>query len=253
MNISAVIITFNEERNIARCLESLQGVADEIVVVDSFSTDKTEEICKSFGVTFVSQKWLGYGEQKNFGNAGAANDWILSVDADEALSQQLKESILAIKKTEQKAEMAFEMNRLTNYCGSWIKHCGWYPDRKIRLFNRNTVKWDNRRVHEKLIFQPNIFIKHLQGDMLHYTICLIAEHIVQINKYSSLMAEEYFKRGKKISLLGAVLKSKWSFLQKFILKGGFLDGYAGFLICKNSAFSIFLRYIKLKELQQTHS
>ena len=141
MQISAVIISHNEERNIRRCLESVQSVADEIVVVDSLSEDKTEEICNEFNVKFVKQQWLGYSEQKNLANNLATNDWILSIDADEELSEELKKSILELKNNNISDDNVFSMNRLTNYCGHWIRHCGWYPDRKIRIWNRNVGMW----------------------------------------------------------------------------------------------------------------
>ena len=155
MLLTAVIITKNEEFNISRCLQSLKDVADEIVVVDSFSTDSTEEICKSFNVRFVQQEWLGYSEQKNFANSLASNDWIFSIDADEVLSDELKKSILELKNKNISDDNVFSMNRLTNYCGHWIRHCGWYPDRKIRIWNRKVGKWQGE-IHETIEFLTEI-------------------------------------------------------------------------------------------------
>ena len=155
MLLTAVIITKNEERNILRCLNSLLDVADEIVVVDSGSTDRTEEICNSFNVKFVQQEWLGYSEQKNFANNLASNDWILSIDADEELSEKLKNSISELKNQRLSDDEVFSMNRLTNYCGHWIRHCGWYPDRKIRIWNRTVGKWQGE-IHETIEFSAEI-------------------------------------------------------------------------------------------------
>ncbi|RLD77314.1 MAG: glycosyltransferase family 2 protein, partial [Bacteroidetes bacterium] len=152
--LSAVIITQNEEQNIGRCIDSLKGVADDIVVVDSGSTDNTEAICKEKGARFFYNKWEGYIEQKNFANDLAEHKYILSVDADEALSGQLRDSILEAKES-LKAD-GYEMNRLTNYCGTWIRHGGWYPDRKLRLFHRDKFEWGGEKIHEAMVMkEPN--------------------------------------------------------------------------------------------------
>jgi glycosyltransferase involved in cell wall biosynthesis len=244
--ISAIIITLNEEKNIARCLQSLQGVADEIVVVDSGSTDGTEEICKKFGVKFISQKWLGYGAQKNFANTFAQYDYILSLDADEVLSGELKKSILAAK--ENLTANAYEFNRLTNYCGQWIHHCGWYPDAKIRLWKKGKAEWSLDRVHEKVLLAPAVAIQHLAGDILHYTCSSIADHILVVNKYTTYIAEGYFAQKKKVSLAKILFSPLWGFLRDYFFRRGFLDGRYGFMICKISAFATFLKYAKLYQI-----
>ena len=169
MLISAVIITKNEERNIRRCLESVKDVVDEIVVVDSLSTDATEEICRGYNVKFVKQQWLGYSDQKNYANGLASNDWILSIDADEQLSEELKTSINEIKKNDISEDKVFSMNRLTNYCGKWIRHCGWYPDKKIRIWNRNVGSWSGE-IHETIVFSAKTNEILLEGDLLHYSL-----------------------------------------------------------------------------------
>ena len=166
MKISAVIITKNEERNILRCLNSVQDVVDEIIVVDSGSTDSTADICEQFGVKCVQQEWLGYSEQKNFANSLASNDWILSIDADEELSDELKHSVLKYKSKHVSPDLVFSMNRLTSFCGHWIRHCGWYPDRKIRIWNRKVGKWQGE-IHETLEFSSDVQEKPLKGDLLH--------------------------------------------------------------------------------------
>lgn len=249
MQISAVIITFNEEDNIAPCIESIEDVCDEIIVVDSFSTDKTIEIAEKYPkVKTFSQKWLGYVEQKNYANSLTTFNTILSIDADEVLSSQLKENILQLKELrEETTEKIYEVSRLTNYCGSWIKHCGWYPDKKIRIFDKRSVKWQGELVHETLSLPENAQIVHLKGDLLHYSYKSSTDHIERANKYSSLTAIEAFNRGKKSSAFDIWFRPKWRFFRDYIIKRGFLDGYAGYQVCKMSAFITFSKYIKLRE------
>jgi glycosyltransferase involved in cell wall biosynthesis len=244
--ISAVIITCNEERNIARCLQSLQGVADEIIVVDSGSTDKTEEICRQFGTKFIYQKWLGYGAQKNFANTFAQHDYILSLDADEALSDMLKRYILEIKQNS--LADAYAVNRLTCYCGQWIKHCGWYPDAKIRLYRTDKAKWSLEELHEKIILNPNATTQHLKGDLLHYSYYTISGHILQLDKFTEVGAREYLKKGKKVSVVKIIYKPVWKFIRDYFIKLGVLDGYYGFIICAISAFATFIKYVKARQL-----
>jgi glycosyltransferase involved in cell wall biosynthesis len=248
MQISAVIITFNEEDNIASCIESIEEVCEEIIIVDSLSTDKTVEIAKQYPkVKTYSQKWLGYIEQKNYANSLTSYNTILSIDADELLSKELKESIKEIKKLEEDSFKVYEVSRLTNYCGSWIKHCGWYPDKKIRIFDKRSVKWQGELVHETLFLPENTQITTLKGDLLHYSYKSSTSHIERINKYSSLTAKEAFNRGKKSSIFDIWFRPKWRFFRDYVIKAGFLDGYAGYQVCKMSAYITFAKYIKLRE------
>jgi len=248
--ISAVIITFNEEKNIERCLLSLQEVAEEIIVVDSGSTDLTETICKRFGVRFVHKAWLGYGAQKNFADSLAVCDYILSLDADEALSDNLKRSIHKIKQ-KPAINAAFSVNRLNNYCGKkWIRHCGWYPDAKIRLWKKGMAEWSSDQVHETLSIAAGTKKLLLKGDLLHYSYHTIHDHLAQLNKFTDLSTEVYLKNGKKVTIFKIIYKTVWKFIRDYFFKGGFLDGYYGFVICHISAFATFIKYIKLKELQK---
>lgn len=249
--ISAVIITLNEERNIERCILSLQNIADEIIVIDSFSIDKTQEICKNHDVNFIQTKWLGYSETKNYGNNLATYDYILSIDADEALSEELKKEILLIKQSE-KIEDAYFMKRLTNYCGSWIHHCGWYPDKKLRLWNKQKGKWEGN-IHEEVKMQADASIAELKSDLLHYSYYSIQQHINQANKFTDLTAAEAFKNAKKSSLFKIIFNPIVKFIKDYFIKLGFLDGYHGFVICTISAFATFLKYIKLRELHKNSS
>lgn len=246
-SISAVIITQNEERNIMRCLSSLQGVADEIVVVDSGSTDATESICQKFGSRFVHHDWAGYSEQKNYANTLATGNWILSIDADEALSDKLRESILSLKNGGLTEGVAYSFNRLSNYCGSWIRHCGWYPDEKIRLWESGACSWDGV-VHEELKFEKQTRFEHLQGNLLHYTYYSVTDHAARQVKYAALAAEKAHQQGRKCGCGTLVFKPLWNFARNYIFKGGFLDGRAGFLVCKMSALYTLVKYAKLREL-----
>lgn len=247
MLLTAVIITKNEERNIARCLESIKDVADEIVVVDSGSTDNTEKTCKSFNVRFVHQDWLGYSEQKNFANSLASNDWILSIDADEELSDELKYSILRYKNKHIPHDMVFSMNRLTNYCGHWIRHCGWYPDRKIRIWNRTVGQWQGE-IHETIEFSSEITEKVLQGDLLHYSFATAQDYENQQFKFAKMRGQHYFMKGKRHAGFYMAVSPVFSFIQHYIFQLGFLDGKDGLHICHITAKATRLKYQTLKEL-----
>ncbi|MHC1706555.1 MAG: glycosyltransferase family 2 protein [Bacteroidales bacterium] len=247
MKISVVIITFNEERNILRCIDSVTEIADEIIVIDSFSTDKTESICLEKGARFIKNPWPGYGAQKNFGNQQAVHDYILSLDADEALSLNLRTSIVALKDQQPQAD-AYAMNRLTNYCGHWIRHCGWYPDRKIRLFDRRKVKWNLELVHEDLEMEKNTTVGFLKGDLLHYSFYTSDDHLRQVDNYSTLVARQFFEKGKKASWLKMIISGPVRFVRDYFFRLGFLDGKAGFTVCRLSAKAARLKYSKLRKL-----
>lgn len=243
--ISAIIITQNEERNIGRCLESLKDIADEVVVVDSGSTDGTEAICRAAGVRFEHHDWQGYSEQKNYANSLACHQWLLSIDADEALSPTLRDSLLKWKKEEHDAGV-YSFNRLTNYCGHWIHHCGWYPDSAVRLFPKDGAHWDGL-VHEQLSFNIPLSTFHLKGDLLHYSYYSVEEHASRQVRYATLAAKKAHESGKKVSTLGVWLRPKWNFARNYIFKGGFLDGQAGYTVCRMSAFYTFVKYALLRE------
>jgi glycosyltransferase involved in cell wall biosynthesis len=241
--ISAVIITHNEEKNIQRCLDSIVDVVDEIVVFDSFSTDGTQEICNRYPVKFIESEWLGYSATKNLANKQAAFDYVLSLDADEALSEQLIKSI-------QKEKLngltgAYSFNRLSNYCGKWIHHGDWYPDKKMRLWNKTEGQWVGS-IHEKVNLD-NVKINHLKGDLQHYSYYTISEHVAQVNKYSTLSAQDLFERNKKSGLIKLIFSPIFQFITGYFIKLGFLDGFAGFTIAVNTAYGTFLKYAKLSE------
>ncbi len=243
--LSVVIITYNEEKNIERLLQSVQGIADDIVVLDSYSTDKTAEICNRYKVNFIQRKWEGYAATKNFANTQAKYDWVLSMDADEALSEELKKSITEIKKQEKLIAASF--NRLTNYCGKWIKHCGWYPDVKVRLFDRRITKWEGL-IHEQLTMEPKQEIVRLKGDCLHYSYYTVEQHYTQTEKFTTLSANDLHAKNKKANFIKIYVSPIVKFLQMYFLKLGILDGYYGFVVCKISAYSTYLKYSKLLKL-----
>ncbi len=242
--LSVVVITYNEERNIGRCLRSIQDVADEIVVVDSLSTDKTEEIARSYGARFIQHTFEGYIEQKNWATSQATYDHILFLDADEALSEELKNSILEVKKNWKYDGYTF--NRLTNYCGHWIHYTSWYPSRKLRLFDRRKGKWGGINPHDEFIINENTKIKHLKGDLLHFSYYSIDQQIKQINNFTNILAESYYKRCLLPNFYWHVLfHPLWRFFRDYFIKRGFLGGFYGFIISLNGAFEVYLKYLKL--------
>lgn len=235
MRISAVVITLNEEINIARCIESLIPVADEIVIVDALSSDATQNICSNYNVRFVSHKWEGYAKQKNFANSLATNDLILSIDADEALSAQLQQSILKIKKQDKYEHgFVFTMAMLPFYNGKWIRHSGLHPDRKKRLWNRNDGQWQGL-VHETLHFSSDVKVVRLKGDLLHYISDSELFNQEKSDKYAELKARQMYSQGKKSNVLKIACKTAWAFFNTFFIRLGFLDGSTGFRIAVNKA------------------
>lgn len=249
VKLSVVIITFNEERNIGRCLDAVQDIADDIVVLDSFSTDRTQEICKAKGARFFQHTFDGHIEQKNRAITHALYPYVLSLDADEAPSETLKQSILAAKKNWQYD--GYSMNRLTNYCGQWIKHCGWYPDTKLRLWDSRKGKWGGVNPHDKYeLTDQSATTAHLVGDLLHYSYYTVEEHYRQADKFSTIAAKALFEKGKTSSLFLAAIKTGAKFIRNYIIKLGFLDGYYGFVICRISAGETWQKYTKLHQLKK---
>lgn len=244
--LSAVIITFNEERNIARCLESLQGVVDEIIIVDSFSTDTTQEIARKYNAVFIQHAFEGHIQQKNFALSQASNDFVISLDADEALSETLRNSILKVK-MDQIAD-GYSMNRLSNYCGHWIRHGSWYPDKKLRLFDRTKVQWAGFNPHDKAEAIEGSVLNHLDGNILHYTYYTIEEHVRKLDYFSTIAAKAYFEKNKKGGWFDLSIRPGFAFFRDFILRAGFLDGYYGWVIARFTAHYTMQKYVKLRFL-----
>jgi glycosyltransferase involved in cell wall biosynthesis len=250
MKISAVVITKNEERNIRRCLASLQGVAEEVLVLDSFSEDETREICEEFGVRFVEQEWLGFAATKNLGNEMATHPYILSLDADEQLTTELRNSILEAK---QNPSGAYSFNRMAFYCGKPIKHCGWYPDRKLRLFPKGKARWEGEFVHEKLVVDEDVKVTHLKGDLLHYSYYTLREHFDRAERYSSLAAQELSRQPMGRLRMKSIFSPIFRFLKMYIFRLGFLDGKHGYDVCRITAREVRLKYRKAMALKEQAS
>ncbi|MFW5851494.1 MAG: glycosyltransferase family 2 protein [Bacteroidota bacterium] len=246
-SLSVAIITYNEEKNIEQCIRSVKDIADEIIVVDSFSTDLTPEICKKLNVTFIQHPFEGHIQQKNYARLQCSHNLVLSLDADEALSEELRESIINVKKSH--ISDGYTCNRRNHFCGTQVNHSGWYPDKSLRLWNKNKGEWGGSNPHDKFIMVPDAKITHLNGDLLHYTTHSVEQAIIQINKFSTISAQSKFEKNKKSSIIKIILFPVWRFTRNYFLKAGFLDGLTGFIICKNAAYTVYLKYLKLYYLQ----
>ncbi len=246
MKLSVVVITLNEERNIARCLDSVKDLADEIFVVDSMSKDKTVSISEQYGARIILQPFLGHIEQKNFAAENAINDWVLSIDADEVVTDELKQHILSIKQNPEYNGYSFP--RLNNYCGKWIRHSGWYPDQKIRLFNRTKGMWKGENPHDRWTFHSDTDKEgKLKGDLLHYSFYTISDHIKKIEKYTDIAARKRVEKGKSYSILKIWFVPKWKFFIDYFIRLGFLDGYEGYLVCRLGAMESIIKYSKTRQ------
>jgi (heptosyl)LPS beta-1,4-glucosyltransferase len=248
MRISAVIITFNEERNIGRCIRSIQAFADEIIVLDSFSTDRTPQICMEEGVKFHQREWAGYSNAKNYLNSLATGDMIFSIDADEAVDEDLCCELMRVKGSRIMA--LYEVNRITNYCGKWIRHSGWYPDIKLRLFPANVCKWEGAYVHEELVCKGDWSKITLAGHLEHYSYYDYKDHRMRADKYSALTAQKMHQAGKRAGILKPLLSGIGRFIAMFLIKKGFLDGKMGFMIAWISAQSNVFKYRELRRLNK---
>lgn len=242
--LSAVIITYNEEQNIARCLQSLQGLATEVIVVDSASTDRTCAIAAGFGARIFQHPFETYAAQKNRAAAYASHNWVLSLDADEVLTDHLKQSIA--KTITSPAHDAYFLKRSTSFCGHFIRHGSWYPDKQCRLWDKTKGSW-NGRIHETWRLHHNGSYGLLQGDLLHYSFNSISDYLKMIDKYSSLSAEAAYEKRQNCSLLKLIAGPAFKFFQDYILRLGFLDGYAGFVAYRLAAYGAFVKYSKIRE------
>lgn len=240
--ISVVIITKNEERNIGRCIESVL-FADEIIVYDSGSIDQTVSIASKLGAKVSVGEWMGFGPTKRHATSLASNDWILSVDADEEVSLNLKNELLKRRET-LNPEVGYRLPRLSNYLGRWVHHGGWYPDYQLRLFNRQFSNWNEDVIHEKVKAKS---IETFSSNLNHYVFKDIDHQVQTNNKYSTLQAMDMHRRGKKFSWFHFMTKPYVKFIECYFLKLGFLDGWVGYLIARNAAYSVLLKWAKLKE------
>ena len=246
--LSVIIITKNEERNIGRAIDSVRNIADEVIVVDSYSTDGTKQICLEKRVRFELKHWEGYSATKNYANSLAQHNYIFSLDADEAVDPELEKAIRSAKKNGLAG--TYTVNRKTNYCGKWIHHSGWYPDKKIRIFPKDKTKWSGEFVHEELEFSEAMPNTELAGHLEHYSYYNYAEHRARADKYSLLTAKKMHAKGKKAGLLKPYLSAAGRFISMYLLKLGFLDGKMGFKIAHISAQSNVLKYKELRRLNR---
>jgi len=244
MKITATIITLDEERNIQRAIESLR-CSDEILIVDSGSVDRTVELAEKLGARVIEAGWRGYSGQKNWAAEQASHDWILSLDADEALSEALEAEIWNLKKKGPQAD-AYTMPRLAKYLGRWILHSGWYPDRKVRLYNRRKAKWIGEFVHERVDVSGRI--DHLKSNILHFTCDSLSEHVKSLERYTTLAAQELAARKAPIGWLQMIFDPPWTFIRSYFLQLGFLDGLEGLIIAYMASFYTFLKYAKARNM-----
>jgi glycosyltransferase involved in cell wall biosynthesis len=254
MKITATIITFNEAVNIRAACESVVW-ADEILVVDSESSDATREIAAACGARVIVNPWPGFSAQKQFALESASHEWILSLDADERVSSELQESIKALRQTDE-SQLAggYRVARRAYYLGRWIRGGGWYPDYQLRFFNRARGRWDTRHIHESVVMEPGTRVEILSGDLLHYTTRDLAHHHQMIGeRYAPLAARQMFEDGRRTSRLQLAVAGPAAFLRSFVLKGGFRDGVAGLCIANFAAHHAFLKHAMLWELQNAKS
>lgn len=245
--LSIAIITYNEEKNIERCLQSVQPIADEIIVIDSLSTDATEAICNTYKATFIKQAFLGYIEQKNLALQHCQNKMVLCLDADEALSNDLMIQIQNLKQHGFKAD-GYVMKRCSFFMGKWISHGTWYPDKKLRLVNKEKAKWAGTNPHDELRVEGGVKA-FLNADIYHYSYNKLEDVITQNNKFTTIQANAMFNQGKRSSWFKMIVNPFIAFVSGYFLKLGFLDGWRGYFIAKSIAYQTFCKYVKLKNLE----
>ncbi len=243
MTISISIICFNEERKIHRCLESIKW-ANEIVILDSFSTDETLNICREYTDKIYQHTFDGHIQQKNRAVDHCSNDWVFCIDADEVVTEELKRSIQSID-IEKTVYKGFYVPRKVFYLGKWINYGGWYPDYKVRFFNKEYGRWGGINPHDKVMVKGKTC--RLKGDLHHYSYENVAAHLQQVNKFTDIMSDEYKRMGEKPSVVNLTLRPFFKFIKMYILKLGFLDGIRGFIIASIGAFYVFMKFVKLYE------
>jgi glycosyltransferase involved in cell wall biosynthesis len=243
--ISVAIITKNEETNIRECLESLR-FADEIVVVDNGSTDKTREICRKYGARVFEEDWQGFARQKNSAVAKTRNRWVLNVDADERIPAALQEEIARVLDRNSPVDGYF-LARKNYFLGKWIRRCGWYPDFNLRLFRKDRGRFEDREVHERVQVQGEV--GYLQNPLEHFTYRSLSDFIQRVDRYSTLAAREMRKEGRRFRYTDLFLRPPFTFMQMYLIRAGFLEGYFGVLLSILYSFYTFVKYSKLKELQ----
>ena len=245
-SVSAIVVCYNEEQRIEACLESLRW-CDEIVVVDSFSTDRTPEICRRYTERFMQRQWAGYRDQKAFAHSQATKDWVLLVDSDERVTPALRQEILDALVHDNAAYAGYSLPRLVRYLHRWWWRGGWYPDYDVRLFRRERATWGGNDPHEKILVDGKV--RRLKHHLEHYTYRNIDDHVERINRFTSISSRELKKAGGHWRLSDALLRPPVRFFRSYIIKRGFLEGFAGFYVAVTAAVYVFLKYAKLWELE----
>lgn len=251
MTLTVSIITLNEEKNLARTLNSVKKFTDEIVIVDSGSTDKTEEIAKSFNAKFYFQKWLGYGPQRNKAIELASSEWVLNIDADEEISEELAKKIMDIKNGKISNIDVFKINFMSVCFGKKIKHGGWSNTYRIRLFKKDSGRFNENNVHEEFITSSQI--GKINEYILHHSYSDLEDYFTKFNKYTTLGAIEYYKKNKKASFLSIVLSPIYKFIRMYFFRFGFLDGLEGFVLAITSSLYTMVKYYKLREIYRNNA
>jgi len=245
--LSVIIITYNEQENIRGCLESVKW-SDEIVVVDSFSSDKTAEIAKEYIAKVFQNRWTNFSKQKNFALGKASNEWVLNIDADERTTPELKEEILTVLNSQFPSFDGYYIARRNHYLGKWIRYCGWYPDYKLRLFRRGKGRFNERTVHESVVVEGRK--GYLKSYLNHYSYKNLSDHLSRIDKFSSLSAEEMFTDWKRARLFDLLFRPLARFIKMYLINRGYLDGSYGLIVSIMGSFYVFMKYLKLWELSR---
>lgn len=244
--VSAIVVCFNEEKNIGACLDGLRW-CDEIVVVDSFSTDRTVEICRQYTERILQRNWTGYRDQKAFAHSQATSDWVLLIDSDERVTPELRDEINQTLSDHAGTYAGFSVPRLVFYLRRWWRRGGWYPDYDVRLFRRDRASWAGTDPHEKILIDGKV--RRLRHPLQHYSYRSIEDHLQRINHFTSISARELWKEGKRFHRSDALFRPAFRFFRSYVLKRGFLEGFAGFHVALTAAVYVFLKYAKLWELE----
>ncbi|MGL5963181.1 MAG: glycosyltransferase family 2 protein [Cetobacterium sp.] len=250
MSLSVAMMTFNEEKNLDRTLASLRDLADEIIIVDSGSTDDTEKVAKKYGAKFITQKWLGYGKQRNFAIENSKSDWILCIDADEELTKELYQKIKSIIQNSEDKNV-YEINRISVCFGKILKHGGWGKSYAVRLFKKDMGKFNDNTVHES--FETQSTLIKIDESLLHHSYLTLEDYFNKFNRYTTEGALDYYRKGKKTNLFQIILNPFYKFIRMYIFRLGFLDGIEGFLIATTSSLYSMVKYFKLREIYKNNS
>jgi glycosyltransferase involved in cell wall biosynthesis len=247
--LTTIVITYNESANIERCLQAVLPISDEVIVIDSFSTDETVSICQKHGVKVISRQWEGYSFTKNYGSLMASHDWILSVDADEVVSEKLAKKIKEILLNPD--AQVYEIFRFNNYCGKWIRHGAWYPEYRRRLYHRKFACWNDNEVHEDIQLLNNPKVARIKEPLLHYSYKTIVEHRAKTIRYADIFAKYKASQKKRAGFVKLYLSPVFRFVKDYFFKLGFLDGHYGFVIAKETAYYTYLKYLKTRKTKST--